>query len=310
MNRWIRTMVMPFALLPAMASPAMAQSGTAGWPEPITTCRSITESYACDVQLDGVDLLVAAKKGATHNSHTQRLYQEWDGTDWVNSSRFLYAYDAQSNIKERNIQLWNDTAWVNETRFLYAYDAQGALSEGLRQHWEGADWVNFRRTLYTFDAQGNITEESTLHWEDTDWVNEKRYLATFDAQGNITELRYQAWEGVAWVNSWRYLFTFDSATGTATRFDLDLPQQYSLKQNYPNPFNPVTSILFEMPAAQRVRLTVYDILGREVVVLLDGLKPAGIHAVEWQAGDLPSGIYLVRIVSGNFTATKTMALVK
>jgi len=274
-------MVMPLAFLPAMASPAMAQSGTEGWPEPITTCRSITESYACDVQVDRVDLLVAAKKGATHDSHTQRLYQEWDGTAWINSSRFLYAYDAQSNIKERNIQLWNDTAWVNETRFLYAYDAQGALSEGLRQHWEGADWVNFRRTLYTFDAQGNITE-----------------------------LRYQAWEGVAWVNSWRYLFTFDSATGTATRFDLDLPQQYSLKQNYPNPFNPVTSILFEMPAAQRVRLTVYDILGREVVVLLDGLKPAGIHAVEWQAGDLPSGIYLVRIVSGNFTATKAMALVK
>ena len=65
-----------------------------------------------------------------------------------------------------------------------------------------------------------------------------------------------------------------------------------------------------MPAAQRVRLTVYDMLGREVVVLLDGLKAAGVYAVEWQAGDLPSGIYLVRIVSRNFTATKTMALVK
>ena len=65
-----------------------------------------------------------------------------------------------------------------------------------------------------------------------------------------------------------------------------------------------------MPAAQRVRLTVYDMLGREMVVLLDGLKAAGVYAVEWQPGDLPSGIYLVRIVSGNFTAAKTMALVK
>ncbi len=46
-----------------------------------------------------------------------------------------------------------------------------------------------------------------------------------------------------------------------------------------------------MPAAERVRLTVYDMLSREGVVLLDGLKPAGVHAVEWQAGDLPSGIY-------------------
>ncbi len=80
MYRWIGTMVMSFALLPAMVSPAMAQSGTGGWPEPIPTRAAVTESYACHIQVDRVDLLVAAKEGATHDSHTQRLYQEWDGT--------------------------------------------------------------------------------------------------------------------------------------------------------------------------------------------------------------------------------------
>lgn len=89
-----------------------------------------------------------------------------------------------------------------------------------------------------------------------------------------------------------------------------LPESYALSQNYPNPFNPSTEIAFALPEAVDVRLVVYDVLGREVVRLVDGPMGAGLHSVRFEAADLPSGTYLYRIEAGTFTETRHMALIK
>lgn len=70
---------------------------------------------------------------------------------------------------------------------------------------------------------------------------------------------------------------------------------YSLEQNYPNPFNPVTTISYEMPYSGHVDLKIYDMLGKEVKSLQSGYMPSGIHRVSFDAGGLPSGIYICRI---------------
>jgi hypothetical protein len=88
------------------------------------------------------------------------------------------------------------------------------------------------------------------------------------------------------------------------------PFVYKLEQNYPNPFNPVTKISFTIPKAGHVILKVNDILGREVAVIVDGYRPAGSHNVEFNAENLPSGIYLYSIESGDFKDTKKMTLIK
>jgi hypothetical protein len=89
-----------------------------------------------------------------------------------------------------------------------------------------------------------------------------------------------------------------------------LPAEFALQQNYPNPFNPATTITFALPKDSRVKLTVFDLLGREVAVLVDRVKPAGVHTAEFNAAILPSGVYYYRVEAGEFTVTKKMLLVK
>lgn len=89
-----------------------------------------------------------------------------------------------------------------------------------------------------------------------------------------------------------------------------IPQGFALYQNYPNPFNPTTAISYQLSAVSLVRLKIYDALGIEVATLVNETKSAGIHTVSWDARDLPSGIYMYRIVAGNRVDGKKMLLVK
>jgi hypothetical protein len=85
---------------------------------------------------------------------------------------------------------------------------------------------------------------------------------------------------------------------------------YALEQNYPNPFNPSTVIKYNLPEYNFVILQVYDVLGREMVTLVNEVKEAGIHSVEFNAIGLPSGIYIYKIQTGNFLEIKKMILQK
>ena len=101
--------------------------------------------------------------------------------------------------------------------------------------------------------------------------------------------------------------TVVSGVGTESE---ELPTEVSLSQNYPNPFNPQTTIDYALPKAGDVSLIVYDMLGREVDVLLDGPQAAGRHTVRFGANHLPNGTYVYRLVAADKTITRTMVLVK
>jgi Secretion system C-terminal sorting domain len=85
---------------------------------------------------------------------------------------------------------------------------------------------------------------------------------------------------------------------------------FNLEQNYPNPFNPSTKINYTIPQQSFVSLKVYDILGNEVATLMNGDKSAGTYQVNFNAADLPSGIYFYRLTAGNYTSVKKMTLLK
>ncbi|HMT12048.1 MAG TPA: T9SS type A sorting domain-containing protein, partial [Ignavibacteria bacterium] len=89
-----------------------------------------------------------------------------------------------------------------------------------------------------------------------------------------------------------------------------IPLQYGLDQNYPNPFNPSTYIKFQLPEGGNVKITVFDILGKEVASLINEKMEAGYHNVEFNASDLASGLYIYKMESGNFTDVKKMMLIK
>jgi plastocyanin len=88
------------------------------------------------------------------------------------------------------------------------------------------------------------------------------------------------------------------------------PSSFNLVQNYPNPFNARTMIKFNLPAAQRVELTIYSITGAEIATLIDGYVPAGEFTVPFEAGNLSSGVYFYQLVSENHIETKRLVLTK
>jgi predicted esterase len=92
--------------------------------------------------------------------------------------------------------------------------------------------------------------------------------------------------------------------------DIVMPREYSLRQNYPNPFNPATTIGYQLPHAGRVSLIVYDVLGREVAMLVNEVKQPGTHTVQWDATGEPTGIYFYRLQAGSFAETKKLVVVK
>jgi hypothetical protein len=89
-----------------------------------------------------------------------------------------------------------------------------------------------------------------------------------------------------------------------------VPDSYLLDQNFPNPFNPSTIINYALPQAGYVKLIVYNILGEEITVLVDGNMSAGNHEVSFNAGNLTSGIYLYRLQAGPRVQVKKMLLTK
>ena len=109
---------------------------------------------------------------------------------------------------------------------------------------------------------------------------------------------------------------YESTTGTGViDEDYVLPTTPYLYNNYPNPFNTSTKIEYTLPEAgtsfmKFVQLKVYDILSNQVATLVNQEKPAGKYSVNFDANNLPSGIYFYRLTAGNFSETKKMILLK
>jgi hypothetical protein len=88
------------------------------------------------------------------------------------------------------------------------------------------------------------------------------------------------------------------------------PGVFSLSQNYPNPFNPTTVISYQLPVASTVTLVVYDLLGREVMNLVDEKESSGSHTARFSGSGLASGVYFYRLTAGDFVQTRKLVLTK
>jgi hypothetical protein len=156
------------------------------------------------------------------------------------------------------------------------------------------DYFSIKRNgeeMVHVDASNNATGSDYV-WTDTDVSNGITYeyeLVNVDMDG-----------------SQRVIAT-ESATPSHTFANIT---EYSLAQNYPNPFNPSTSIAFSLKEAGLVNISVYDVTGRLVATLVDGVREAGSHSVEFNAAGLPSGIYMYRMEAGEFSSVQKMVLMK
>ena len=113
----------------------------------------------------------------------------------------------------------------------------------------------------------------------------------------------------AYANDSAILFKYTSNTSLISG-NVNRVNNFKLSQNYPNPFNPETKINYELPNDGKVKLMIYDVLGREIKTLVNEVKQAGKYTVEFNGSNFASGVYFYRIESGKFTEVKRMVLVK
>jgi len=108
----------------------------------------------------------------------------------------------------------------------------------------------------------------------------------------------------------RIFKTTNGGSVFVSNISFEIPTSFSLGQNYPNPFNPSTMIKFEIPKSSNVKVSVFDITGKEIEVLVNEKLNAGTYQTEWNGMSYSSGVYFYRMVTDNFTETKRMILIK
>jgi hypothetical protein len=140
-------------------------------------------------------------------------------------------------------------------------------------------------------------------WNNNQWTP---LPTTFDSRQSIASTPFPG-PGI-------YAAYLDPSKSVLTGVDDDAtanaPLQFKLKQNFPNPFNPATQIEFSLPIRQRVTLKIFDVMGRQVRVLLDEVREAGSHSIAFDATTLASGIYFYQLHAGHFTQSLKMVFIR
>ena len=158
--------------------------------------------------------------------------------------------------------------------------------------------VERRITNSQFISIGNVLGNGT--------TTERKYYSFIDASVELGKYFYRL-KQVDFTGS----FEYSEIIVINVKY---IPTEISMSQNYPNPFNPKTVISYQLPAASKVIIKVYDMLGNEMETLVNEEQPAGVYELNWDAasasGGLPSGIYFYRIQAGSFVETKKMLYLK
>ncbi|HMB89206.1 MAG TPA: T9SS type A sorting domain-containing protein, partial [Rhodothermales bacterium] len=180
------------------------------------------------------------------------------------------------------------------------------------------DGIMWQPLLDGYDARANADwlaayEDNEEGFEDMYVEHSIDLLDTF-VPGDVIFIRFRLY---ADANSHGWGWAIDDLaiqeredTGSANEDGADVPDRFTLAQNYPNPFNPATTIPFTVPRSSPVTIRVYDVQGRLVATVAEGLYPAGTHQVQWNAGSLASGIYFYRLETPDLSLSHSLTLLK
>jgi len=166
----------------------------------------------------------------------------------------------------------------------------------------GMEWVVFQgieEHFYIGDTS-NVTVEISIKVNTAGVVNLGYFVST-------TDLSFEEDDYYAYSLDHEISVVVDAVEDNIPS---GIIEAYGLEQNYPNPFNPSTTIRYQLASAGDVHLSVYDITGKEIAVLVNGSQNAGEHRIEFSGENLSSGVYLYRLTAGDQTFMKKMMLVK
>ncbi|WP_164682686.1 T9SS type A sorting domain-containing protein [Cyclonatronum proteinivorum] len=296
---------------------------------------------------DGTEMQPVGRSEFTYNGEDLfETYSVFDGDEFIPDYRIIYVDTSPSDFYEMITRQLEVLMVSSETLMLLQLDMPGTIE----QVWDGAAWVDEFRMLRvdedmpTEDYDSAVIYTSAFFNEEEGWQPDTRIEIAFNELGQIlygTASEYDIFEE-QWIPIGTEVFeynssslvpdlaqfsTFDPFAGemidTArlllewdlTNVDVrgdehQLPAGISLGNAYPNPFNPTTNIPFEISETGHVSLEVFDMLGRQVAVLVNEAKPAGSYTVPFDAAALSSGVYLIRLQSGDLMKTSRVTLIK
>ena len=181
----------------------------------------------------------------------------------------------------------------------------------------------YKHTIDTVDnAYIDVSSDNGSTWKSaifynltkSVWTKEYLDISSFAAGSASMKIRFSMVSNGTVTADGIYIDNIKLAgynmTPTGINPDLQSPSEYMLSQNYPNPFNPVTSINYSIAVPGNVKLTVYNVLGKEVSVIVNEFKSQGSHSVNFNGNNLSSGMYYYKLESGNYSETRKMMLIK
>lgn len=185
-----------------------------------------------------------------------------------------------SSVTGNSVSLvWTTSSEYNNSGFAIEKSIYNYQLSMFNDQWYNVGFVN-----------GNGTTSSSKNYEFTD-----RNLSSGKYKYRLKQIDYNG------------NFTYYNLSGEVV---IGVPHTFSLSQNYPNPFNPETKISYDLPSEEFVSLYIYDMTGREVAKLVNEIQSAGRYHIRFNAGNLSSGIYYLKMKAGEFTDVKRMMLVK
>lgn len=265
----------------------------------------------------------------TPSGYLEKTFSEvWTNDNWENLQQNDYSYNQVNKTDSILFLTWDGNNWLNYFKTKYFYSSNLSEEDSIiAQSWSGTNWINFAKRIPSYNSNHNQVELIDQNWEMNNWVNSLRVQYLFNGYNYITSAWCEVWDINQWENGDGDII-FKNPDGMTTGFytnELDayysditntgstpfsLSTEYLLYQNYPNPFNPTTQINYSIPKAELVTLKVYDILGNEAAVLVNEEKTAGKYSINFNAGNLSSGVYFYRLKAGNYSSTKKLILMK
>ena len=231
----------------------------------------------------------------TTNSHL-------DISKWVfidGSFEQTYVFEDNMIIPSRRYYVISRDLALFKDLFPTVTNVTGSMNNGLSGNGE---------SLYLYNNDGFLIDSVTFT-DRSPWPKQA------DGNGSTLELKSPFLDN-GLPDSWQAspghgTPGLDNSQFTSNAFEDDtIPEKIALSQNYPNPFNPYTLINFDLPENSQVSLKVYDMLGREVAILVNGPIKAGYHKVTFDAKNLASGMYIYRLIASNTIVTRKLTIIK
>ncbi|MCX6156452.1 MAG: T9SS type A sorting domain-containing protein [Ignavibacteriae bacterium] len=182
----------------------------------------------------------------------------------------------------------------------------------------GVNWVSFTsdysgggvKKMYVVDNKFVLVSQSGVYSSSNNgvhWVSRSNGLPTVNEPYSLVLTGTNAFLTISSRGVWKMS---KAELMPVVNISTEVQTKYSLSQNYPNPFNPMTNVKFSIVKAEDVKIVVYDVMGREVQTLVNEKLNAGTYETKFDGSMLTSGVYFYRMVTGEFTKTKRMLLIK